>query len=377
MPAYKDEKTGKWYTKFYYTDNTGKRRQKLKRGFDLKRDAVKYEDDFLINRAGDPEMPFQALAEKYLEDKKINNKEISYLTRKRRIEKWILPAFKDKPINSITKEDVKIWQNELKSARKSNGKPYSPHYLSNLVDELSEMFNYAVNVYDLKRNPIKAAGKTAGKKTRVVNFWTKEEFDRFIATFDLKNPFYTVFTVLYYTGMRIGELLAISGADYNKEVPSIFVSKTYHLINGQDVITSPKTEKGKRTVILPKFVSNILNDYIDRLYGDKSHSRLFPYTEQQVLKELKTHAGMADVKQIRIHDIRHSHAAHLIDLGFSIFLISERLGHEKVSTTMDIYGHLYPSKQSEAAEKLQALYGDTNLILKNSANKKTGAKTSE
>lgn len=373
MPAYKDASTGKWYAKFYYIDYTGKKRQKLKRGFDLQRDAKEWERAFLERLAGSPDMLFSALAENYLDDKKENNKQISYLTRKSRIDNWILPAFKDKPINTITKADVRNWQNDLKKARKTNGKPYAPHYLSNIVDELSEMFNYAVNVYDLSFNPIKAVGKTAGKKTRVVNFWTREEFDSFIGTFDQEDPFYTIFLLLYFTGMRIGELLALTSADFDPEDPSIRINKTYHQIDKQDVVTTPKTDKGKRSVILPAFVSDTLKTYISRLYGNKKHDRLFPYTEQQVLSVFKSHATDAGVKQIRLHDLRHSHAALLIDLGFSIFLIAERLGHAKVSTTMDIYGHLYPSKQSEAAERIQTLYNDTNLILKYSADKNTDA----
>ncbi|WP_132381455.1 tyrosine-type recombinase/integrase [Muricomes intestini] len=78
---------------------------------------------------------------------------------------------------------------------------------------------------------------------------------------------------------------------------------------------------------------------------------------------------MARIKRIRLHDLRHSHASLLIELGFSALLVSERLGHENVSTTLNIYSHLFPSKQSEVAKRLDELcknneYSDTNLILK-------------
>lgn len=71
--------------------------------------------------------------------------------------------------------------------------------------------------------------------------------------------------------------------------------------------------------------------------------------------ELDRVAEIAGVKKIRIHDLRHSHASLLINLNFSPTLIADRLGHEKVTTTLNTYGHLYPSKQNEVAEKLELL----------------------
>lgn len=70
---------------------------------------------------------------------------------------------------------------------------------------------------------------------------------------------------------------------------------------------------------------------------------------------MKQHCALAGVKRIRLHDLRHSHASLLIELGFSALLVSERLGHESVSTTLDIYSHLFPSKQSQMIERLDKL----------------------
>ena len=70
---------------------------------------------------------------------------------------------------------------------------------------------------------------------------------------------------------------------------------------------------------------------------------------------MKRDSQISRVKKIRVHDLRHSHASLLVELGFSPLLIAERLGHEKVETTMETYSHLYPNKQTEVTAKLQEM----------------------
>ena len=186
-----------------------------------------------------------------------------------------------------------------------------------------------------------------------MNFWTKEEFDRFIATFEKTDPLYTAFLILYYCGMRIGELEALTAEDVNIPERKITINKTYHLIGGEGVITTPKTEKSIRTITIPAFLADRIAAYERRIYGITPKTRLFELSHSTYARILEEHTRMAGVKRIRLHDLRHSHASLLIELGFSALLVSERLGHENVSTTLNIYSHLFPSKQSEVAEKLQ------------------------
>lgn len=360
MPTYKDEKTGTWYCKFYYKDYTGTKKQKMKRGFTLQRDAKDWERDFLIKHAAQPSMPFRTLAELYLEDKKSHYKLSTYETKKNRVEKWLLPFFSDKAVDAITPADIRKWQADLKESKGANDKPLSPGYMQNLVTELSSMFNFAVRLYGLSVNPCQIAGNTVGKKARSLNFWTKEEFDRFIDTFDRADPFYTAFLVLYYTGMRIGELMALTFADIDLKAGTISINKTYHKINGRTVITPPKTEKGNRTITIPRFLCVCLDRHMKRIYGATKETRVFQSSKDPYLQHMKKHEALAGLRHIRLHDLRHSHASLLIELGFSALLVSERLGHENVSTTLDIYSHLFPSKQSEVADKLDKLYSSDN-----------------
>ena len=355
MPTYKDEKTGTWYVKLYYTDYTGTRKQKMKRGFALQRDAKDWERDFLLKQAAQPSMPFRTLSDLYLEDKKAHTKLITYETKKNRVEKWILPFFSDKPVDVITAADIRKWQADLKESRNANDKPLSPGYMQNLVTELSSMFNFAVRLYGLTINPCQIAGNTVGKKTKSLNFWTKEEFDRFIATFDKGDPFYTAFLILYYTGIRIGELEALTVGDIDQEAHTLTINKTYHLIGGKGIITPPKTEKANRTITLPRFLLEAIQRHIRRLYGAGKDTRLFMASHSSYARQMETHTKKAGVRRIRLHDLRHSHASLLIEMGFSALLVSERLGHENVSTTLNIYSHLFPSKQSEVAERIEKL----------------------
>ena len=362
MPVYKDEKAGTWYVKLYYTDYTGTRKQKMKRGFKLQREAKEWEHDFMLRQAAQPTMPFKTLSELYLEDKKAHTKLITYETKKNRINTWLLHYFKNKPLDQFSAADIRKWQAQLKEAKNANDQPLSPGYMQNLVTELSSMFNFAVRYYGLASNPCRIAGNTVGQKTKSLNFWTKGEFDTFIATFQHNDQYYTAFLILYYCGIRIEELEALTVRDVDFYNNCIHINKTYHLINGEGLVTPPKTKKATREIVIPVFLSECIKKHIARLYAPEPDTRLFTISHSSYARLLEKHIVAAGVKRIRLHDLRHSHASLLIEMGFSALLVSERMGHENVSTTLDIYSHLFPSRQSEVAEKLDSLCKNTPYL---------------
>ena len=98
-----------------------------------------------------------------------------------------------------------------------------------------------------------------------------------------------------------------------------------------------------------------VKDYADRLYGYDPSDRLFEVTKHYLKHEMERGCKKTGLREIRVHDIRHSHASLLVEMGFSPLLIAERLGHEKVQTTMDTYSHLYPNKQVEVARQLDGI----------------------
>ena len=169
------------------------------------------------------------------------------------------------------------------------------------------------------------------------------------------SPGYTVFMVMYYTGLRVGELLALTPEDIDFDRHIISVNKNYQRLNGKDYIYPPKTEAGYREVVIPKVLENCLKDYLAKLYDVQPTDRIFPYDRGWVGRQMKYGCDHSGTQKIRVHDVRHTHASLLIDMGCTPLLVAERLGHERVQTTMDTYSHLYPNKQTEVAAQLDVL----------------------
>ena len=350
MKAEKDKKTGKWLIQYRYTDWQGKRRKSTKRGFATKREAEEWLRNFLITQKADFDMKFEDFWKMYYADMETRLREHTMRTKKYIVELKILPYFGNKRVNDITAADIRQWQNELIKMG------YSPTYLKTINNQLSAIFNYAVRYYDLKSNPCAKAGSMGKSKAEEMDFWTGEEFRRFIDSVMNKRLSYMAFMTLYWTGMRLGELLALNPKDVDLEKRTISITKSYQRLGKKDVITPPKTPKSKRVITIPEFLAADIKDYMDSLYDLQEDDRLFPITKYYLEHEMQRGIKESGVKRIRVHDLRHSHASMLIELGFSPLEIANRLGHEKVETTLNTYAHLYPNKQTKLAERLDSEY---------------------
>lgn len=356
MPATFDEKAGTWTLQFYYKDYTGQRKKKFKRGFKLKKDALAWERAFLEKQHADINMPFKSFVDLYFEDM-ANRLRLSTVENKRfLVNSKITPFFGEMPLSSIEAIDVRNWQNELMNYRDASGKGYAPTYLKTINNQLTAIFNYAVMYYHLQENPCHKAGSMGRKNADEMNIWTYDQFKTFFSVVDDNPTARAAFEVLYFTGLRIGELLALTPSDIDHEAHTLTINKSLQRIKGEDIITEPKTPKSNRVLTLPPFLCDDITAYCTCIYGGISPSeRLFPYTKHYFTKQLRKYTKKANLPQIRLHDLRHSHASLLIDMGFSPLLISKRLGHEKVETTLNTYAHLYPNKQEELAGKLEKL----------------------
>ena len=267
------------------------------------------------------------------------------------METKILPYFGQRKISEITARDVIAWQNEQLAYRDEKHKPYSRTYLKTLHNQLSAIFNHAVRFYDLRANPASKAGNMGNEERREMLFWTKEEYQKFAAEMMDKPVSYYAFEMLYWCGIREGELLALTPADFDFQNSTVRINKSYQRLHGEDVITSPKTRKSNRTIKMPQFLCEEMQDYLGMLYGLKKKDRIFTVTKSYLHHEMDRGSKAAGVKRIRIHDLRHSHISLLIDMGFSAVAIADRVGHESIEITYR-YAHLFPSKQSEMAKKL-------------------------
>lgn len=346
MPVYFDETKKTWYCKFYYEDYTGVRKQKMKRGFKLQRDAKEWERAFLEKMQGTPDMTFHTLYDLYIDDKSHRLKASSIQMKKRVFTKHVLPYFKDKAVNQITPNDIRAWQNKLIA------KNYSEPYLSNIHVALSSVFTYAVRYYNLPTNPCSLAG-SIGKKKRSINFWTLSEFNRIIKTVEDITDL-TALKFLFYSGVRLGEFRALAYGDINFEDNTININKNMQIVDGKEVIYTPKSENGVRTITMPEEIMKELKAYCDMMYGISEHDRVFTFKPYRIRKCMKKSSDATGIKNIRIHDLRHSHVSLLIELGFTPYLIAERIG-DTVQMVNEVYGHLYPNKHIEVANKLNKL----------------------
>lgn len=354
MTIIKNEEKGYWEVFFYYEDFTGKRKQKHKRGFRTKKEAGAWADKFISQQAHNLDMTFQSFWEIYKADMTHRLRENTIRTKYYIMELKVLPYFAKKKISEISAADIRNWQNTL--IRKG----YSPTYLKTINNQLSAIFNYAVRYYDLPRNPCKQAGGMGKGKADEMNFWTKDEFENFIECVKDKPVSYYAFLTMYWTGVRVGELLALTLADFSAEGKTLAITKSLQRIGGRDVITEPKTAKGKRVITLPDFLVAELEEYTGKLYGMMANDRLFMVTKSYLEKEIVRGAKLSGVKKIRLHDLRHSHASLLISkLGAQPNLVAQRLGHEKIQTTLTTYAHLYPNQSRDLAEQLNVFVEDS------------------
>lgn len=347
MPAYKDEKTGSWYAKFYYEGFLGERKTKFKRGFETKKDALDYEREFLVMQQGSVSMKLESFVEMYFKDKEGRLKLRTVDTKRKLIEQKIIPYFAEKTLDEITPLDLMKWQNDLLN------KGFKPTYLRMIQNQMTALFNHAERFYGLKNNPCKKIDKMGKPNAKELNFWTKEEFDIFIDSFsDDEKVYKLIYELLFWLGCRIGEVMALTFSDIDYEKSTVTINKTLFRRGKEILITTPKTESSVREVTIPEFLVDEIKQYAESIYKPEKDNRLFELTDRAVQKKIKSKANKCHLKPIRVHDLRHSHVAFLIEKGVQPLVIAQRVGHDSVNTTMNIYGHLYPNKQKQVADML-------------------------
>ena len=341
MGVFKCKETGTWYVMTRYRDWKGERKQKCKRGFATKRAAQDWEQKFHMQNAADMDMTFEAFYEIYTKDMKARLKENSWITKQNIVETKILPYFGQRKISEITTKDVIAWQNEQLAYRDEKHKPYSQTYLKTLHNQLSAIFNHAVRFYDLRANPASKAGNMGNEERREMLFWTKEEYQKFAAEMMDKPVSFYAFEMLYWCGIREGELLALTPADFDFQNSTVRINKSYQRLHGEDVITSPKTRKSNRTIKMPQFLCEEIQDYLGMLYGLKKKDRIFTVTKSYLHHEMDRGSKAAGVKRIRIHDLRHPYVKHTTKI-FSLRL-------------MDFQAQAYPDARRKTRGACQLL----------------------
>lgn len=287
----------------------------------------------------------------YYADMEVRLKPSSLSSKQHIFAEKILPFFGTLPMRDITAQHVRKWQSII---LKQN---YSSTHQQLIDSQLSAMMNYAERYYDFP-NPCTKAGHIGSPRTGKLNFWTPEEYVRFISSFSNDPEAFTAFEILYWTGMRQGELLALTPRDIDGARHQIHITKSYTQVDGKEIISTPKTKKSIRDVGIPQFLLDEINLYI-RCHCPDPDRRLFERPRHYLFFKLKKGCELSGAKPIRTHDLRHSHVSLLINAGFSALDIAERVGHESVATTLDVYAHLFPDQQQILVDRLEELHNET------------------
>lgn len=345
MPAYKDDKTGKWETLFYYTDYKNEKRKKHKRGFNTKKEALEFEREFLAQSQFSIEMTFKSLYSLYQDDMESRIKKTTMEIKGYIVNKKILPFFENMKVKEIKPIHIRKWQSELLKT------DYSKTYLKSIYNQLTAIFNYAVRFHNLDKNPCHVAGSIGKKDADEMQILTLQEFNKMIDyVTDKENKFFYI--ILFWTGMRKGELLALTYEDVDFENKTISINKNFQIVKNERVITDPKTPKSKRVIAVNDIVLNCIKEMWDTAYKPQKTDAIFYVSKFSLKRQLDTACKKAGVPRIRVHDLRHSHASYLLSNGINIVILSRRLGHEKVQTTLNIYCHICPSSEDRLNDVL-------------------------
>lgn len=338
-----------WFFKVYYIDIDGKTKPKYSKLYLKKSEAKEAEIEFLSKKKKLEDILFKDLTHLYLIEYQKKNKDNTYKDTKNRIEKHILPIFENKMVTKINIADIdkmkeKIQHLDIKTQ-------------NSIITYLRAILRLGVEQYDLEipvLNKIKTipAGIQPPKKYTV---WDTKEFSIFINQVDdilLK----ALFTLLYFSGMRLGEALALNWNDYRRNIISITKS-----CNKRGEVTTPKTSNSYRDIDIP----NIVIEQLDELYREVSKAYDFnndmfifggikPLSRATITRAKDYYISKAKVRRITIHELRHSHVSLLREMGYSVKQIATRVGDTEI-TVLSTYSHLFESNKFAISQGLNNL----------------------
>ena len=375
--AIRKDKDGGWIVDISngFDPITLKQRRVVRKGYKTKKEATEAEHYLrsveLKERFYGAKITVSMLYELLKEEDSINCRKISYInTQDNNYNRHIKDYFsKVDNVGKLTYEDIYQFREHLKQkvAQNSN-KPLSTNTINKIMILLKKIFDVGLRKGYYATNPVKLLKKLPIEKTKM-QFWTVEEFQRFLTLFEPEEyNIKLLFTVLFFTGLRLGEALALTWQDIDFSSNTIHITKSIYVNKGISHISTTKTKAGTRRIIINKKLSQELQHWqqqqkhlLEQFTSDSLTLQVFQsnpltITKNTIEKQYKKILERDDtLKKIRIHDFRHSHASLLINQGEDYLVVKERLGHASITTTIDTYSHLYPSKQKALADKLDDL----------------------
>lgn len=357
MSVHKDPHNKTWYVKY---------QNQTKRGFKYKKDAINYEAELILTtKNGECSRYLFDVMDEYLTIKKEEVQYTSFVKYEENVRLVMKKVMVNKPINTVTTTDCENYRIAVGHLR------YATSLKNRCITGLKEVMDYAITHHYIVTNPaaaIKTFKKTndevIASKARESNIWTYDEFMRFMECVD-GIGYKALYFTLFNTGMRLGEALALTWADFSDGKLSISKSCTKKTTKGPYEIKMPKSLSSIRTVYIDETLNQFLLDYKETVKNEEGFSEdsfMFgtsrPFPETCVQQRKNSAVRKSGVKNIRIHDFRHSHATFLINNGMNIVAVSKRLGHSDINITLKTYTHLLDEKHPEI----------TNLLNKSSQN---------
>ena len=352
MPVYKDVERNTWFVEFNLKDINGNIIRKKKRGFKTKKEASEWEASEKLKKNNTANLTLDELFSLYEKATKTEIRAISTENKKINYECHISPYLGKMKIDKITPIILLQWLDELHTKKAKRKDSYLKDGTIMAIRRiLSAVFNFAVKFYGLQKNPLKYVTRATKTSISSSDFWTFEEYNKFISSAILPEKYQIYFEVLYWTGIRSGELHGLTPKDIDFTNQSISINKSFSSKYGA---LAPKTEAGNRIIKIPEFLVQKLKVYIETLICDDD-TYLFPIANVNLAYTLKKVCAQENIKIIKIHGLRHSHASLLFNMGFSALMVKERLGHENIQTTLGIYTHLYKEQEQNLVAELNML----------------------
>ena len=361
--VYKDKKTGKWYysVSLGFDAVTGKRVRKVRRGFNSQKEAYEAKTTELkeaqdMGQIANSGMDFNTFMKQLFIPEYKAKVQITTFEARLPVLKKIMNHFGKQKVENITNLDIQLWKNSLTDC-------FSQNYARMVYGMFSQILEKAVSLGMIKSNRAKQVG-TVPKEKVTVEFWTKEEFEKVLSTFNIDDYYehysFVIVWLYFMTGLRVNEATALR---WNEEIDldkgTITVNHSLRLKNKNTWSLGPtKTKAALRTIAIDSdTISNLQAWQIrQRQLTDSKFVLSYdgsPTWKSTIARIIKRHAKLAKVKPIQAKGLRHSHASFLInEYNANPLIIKDRLGHEDIKTTLSTYSHLYPNINFDIANSM-------------------------
>lgn len=370
MPVYNEPDKKKWtkdkrhwYFRCTYEDINGNKKRYKSKMYFSRQDAEDEESNFLLKvKVHDrhENIPMKILIDEFLFYKKRSIKSSTYYGLETYINKHIRPIFNDKKISQVKANTINLWLEDIES------KNFNIKYQNKLIGLMRDIIKYAKDNYNINSKVLtllqSVKDESPIEKEKLTNFWTYEEWKQFIKYVD-DEYYYLVFNFLYFTGCRIGEVMALNWHDLDFKNKTISITKSLNAKVGNKsyVITSPKTSNSVRKVEIPDSLLKLLKTHYSNekhIFNFNDDMFIFGNVNHLALTTLRTHLDeyikLSKVKRITPHGFRHSHVSLLVYLGCDFRDIAERIG-DTITMVQNTYYHMYPEEKSKAVELLNNL----------------------